>query len=103
MIIIVSIYTFINLFSADYFIAYKNINRYYKTKKIDIWYLQNYSADNISLLIDLYEKTDDMDLKNVIYHYINEVHDNYKIDSFQEYNISKKYALDKIGKQYKNE
>ena len=96
MIIIISIYTVLCLLPVDYFIAYKNINRYYYTGKIDLQYLENYNYDNIPLLVDLYNKTDDYQIKRELKYYFKEIKEYNEISDFREYNISKSKALKSI-------
>lgn len=96
MIIIISIYTILSLLPVDYFIAYNNINRYYSTGKIDIEYLINYNTDNIELLVDLYNKTDDKEIKDELKYYFDDIKEYSKIRDFREYNISKSNALKSI-------
>ena len=91
LIITVSVYTAFSLLPLDYIIANNNINRYYSTNKIDIDYLENYNSDNVPLLIELYNRTDDNDLKGTIEDYF-EGNDFYRTKDFQEYNISKNKA-----------
>lgn len=95
IIITITVYTIINLFSVDYLIAYKNINRYYNSNKIDITYLKNNHTDNIPLLIELYNKTDDKKLKKEINIYLAKIYDN-DLGDFLEYNISKYNAKKEI-------
>ena len=99
VIIITVVYTMLSLSPVDYFIARNNINRYYKTNKIDIDYLQNYSTDNISLLYKFYndisekEKDDNnYTMKVQLKHYFFEIYNNNKNDSLLEYNISRDKA-----------
>lgn len=102
MTIIIFVYSILNFINIDYIIANNNINRYYKTKKIDIYYLQNESPDNISLLIKLYEKEEkNQKIKNLNY-YFNNVYKNNKIDNFFEYNISKDKATKLIKEKKLN-
>ena len=97
MVIIITIYTLLCLSPVDHIIANNNINRYYKTNKIDIYYLENFSSDNVPLLIELYNKTDDTTLKDSIKEYLNkDMYQETKTKGFQEYNISKKVAHKKI-------
>ena len=96
MIIIISIYTLLCLLPVDYFIAYKNINRYYSTGKIDIDYLINYGTDNIPLLVDLYNKSDDLEIKEELEYYFDDMKDYCKIHDFREFNLSKSSALKSI-------
>ena len=96
MIIIITIYTILSLTPVNYFIAHNNINRYYKTGKIDIEYLENYSSDNITLLTDLYNKTEDDNIKTELKYYFKEIKRNIKINDLREFNISKAKALKNI-------
>jgi len=98
MIIIISIYTILSLSPVNYFIAHNNINRYYKTGKIDIEYLENYSSDNITLLTNLYNKTEDDNIKTELKYYFKEIKRNIKINDLREFNISKTKALKNINK-----
>ena len=74
-----------------------NINLYKRTHKIDILYLENYSADNIPLLVDFYNSTNNKSIKKDLKDYL-EITDFYEIRGFQEYNISKVRAKESIKK-----
>lgn len=93
MIIVIIAYIILNYSNVDYIIAYRNINRYYDTNKIDIDYLENYDTDNISLLIDLYNKVEDPSIHNSLVTYFKNLNSDtlgyIDINGFQEYNISK--------------
>ncbi len=98
-------YTILNYSNVDYIIAYRNINRYYENDKIDIDYLENYNTDNISLLIELYNKVDDPILHDSLVNYFKNLKsESYtKVNGFQEYNISKSKAqslLDNLNLEY---
>ena len=95
MIIIISVYTFINFINIDRLIAEKNIERYYDNKKIDLLYLENYSANNIPCLIDLYKNTKDKDIKKELQIYFRSY--DISIDGFQEWNLAKENAKKMIG------
>lgn len=95
MITVVTVYTLLALTPLDYIIANNNINRYYDKGKIDIEYLENYSCDNVPLLVELYNRTDDKDLKENIANYL-QANDFYKVRDFREYNISKEKAKKEI-------
>lgn len=101
MTIIVVIYTLINLVSVDKVIAERNINRYYKTNKLDINYLKNYYTDNASYLYDLYGKLDDEEEKKSLKEYFKIIKKQNKIDNIFEYNISKDESI-KILKRVNN-
>lgn len=94
MIIIVSVYTLINFANVDYLIAKNNIDRYYKTEKIDLDYLENYGTDNIPLLLELYQNTEEESVKDSLELYFKYL----EIDrnSFQEFNLSKYQAQKQI-------
>jgi len=103
LIIIVSIYSIINLVSIDKVIAYNNINRYYRSDKLDYEYLENYRADNIPILYDLYKNTKDNDLKNVLEDYFIRLRFNSSLfgkDRLFEYNISRDEANKIINEFY---
>ena len=90
LIIIVTMYVITNLIPMNYVIARKNINRYYESEKIDLDYLMNYNTDNIPLLVELYNKTLDDNIKASLNLYFKRI--SYKTHGFQEYNISKEIA-----------
>ena len=104
LIIIVIFYTTFNLINVDKIIAKNNINKFINTDKLDVEYLKNYHTDNIPELIDLYKKTDDIELKNKLIAYFNDIElgtnslIDYDVNNFQEYNISKAKALREIKK-----
>ena len=95
LIVTVTIYTMLCLFPVDYFIAHNNINRYYEKNKIDIDYLENYSTDNVPLLVELYNETNDKKLKDELRSYLKE---DLLFEEFNifEYNISNNLAYKKI-------
>ena len=98
----ISVYTIINLASFDKIIAYRNINRYYSTNKIDIKYLENGYTDNVSYLSDLYEKTEDEKIKESIEDYFYRLYHSLKNKNILEYNYSiesTKSIVGKIGKK----
>jgi len=90
IVIIVSVYTFINFINIDGVIAEKNIKRYYDNSKLDLYYLENYSTDNVSYLIRLYDKADDKNIKKDLKSYLSRL--DTSMDGFQELNLSKVYA-----------
>lgn len=94
LIIIISMYTLVNFINVDYLIAKNNIARYYKTEKIDLDYLENYGTDNIPLLLELYQRTEDDSIKNSLAMYLKYL----ELDrnGFQEFNFSKYNAQKKI-------
>ena len=101
MIIIISIYTLLSLSPVDYFIAKNNINRFYKTGKIDVDYLKNYSTDNITLLCDLYDNMDDGSGKysytrKFLKDYLVYIYNQNKNNSVREYNFSRRIVIEKL-------
>lgn len=105
LIVVVSVYTFINLFSIENIITKNNINRYYDTGKIDIEYLKNNNNDNIPQLVELYKNViEAKDIENreevkiLLEIYLDEdfIDKNSKTNSIFEYNISKEKAIKAI-------
>ena len=66
MIICLTVYVLINVYSIDKIIARNNINRYDNKQKVDIKYLVNLSYDDIPELYDFYSKVDDKSIKKEI-------------------------------------
>ena len=102
MVIMITMYTLINFINVDYVIADKNITRYHNKQKLDINYLCNYHADNMPLLVDLYNETNDYKIKTRLNQYFKD-YKNFKINGFQEYNISKDRAIKFIKNINNNE
>ena len=99
IVIILVAYVFANFIDINYLVARRNVDRYYAIKKIDIDYLKNYEFDNIGVLIELYDKTNDVVLKQDISNYFRDLIDiNKEESSFFEYNVSKKYGIERIKK-----
>lgn len=96
LIITILAYTTVSLSPIDRIIATENINRYYKTNKIDIVYLENYRSDNIPLLIDIKDDLKNNHQKEELDLYLKEMKNNTKTKGFQEYNLSKKIAHQKL-------
>ena len=92
IVIITCIYTIINCVSIDQIIAKNNISRFDRTGKIDIDYLMNENSDNIEQLIDLYNRTDDTEIKEDLEVYFKNMKIERKEDKLLEYNISKARA-----------
>ncbi len=96
MIILITVYTFINFINMDSIIAKRNIQRYYDKNDIDIVYLKNYHTDNVSDLINLYETTNDenlkMSLRNYLIKFVDTSYD------FQGFNFSKCNAKKEISR-----
>lgn len=85
MIICICIYTIINFVPVDYIIARRNVNRYYKTDKIDIYYLEDYRYENVGVLKELYSKTEDKEIKDNLDRYFKELL--LRDDNIFEYNV----------------
>ena len=101
IVIITTVYTFINLFSVDTIIAKRNIDRYNKKADIDIEYLSNYYSDNIPLLLDFRENIKEVEFKTDLDSYINDYYDDLTKENILEYNISRKRAY-KLLKEKNN-
>lgn len=99
MVIIISVYTVINFINIDSVIAKKNIDRYYDNKKIDLLYLENYSADNIPCLIEFYKNTKDKEIKKELKIYFKSF--GISMDGFQEWNLAKERAKKMIDEVVK--
>ncbi len=95
IVIITIAYTLVAISPIDHIIANNNINRYYEKHKIDIRYLENHNADNVPDLIELYNKIEDIKLKEEIRGYL-ETNIFYNTKGFQEYNISKTKAKESV-------
>lgn len=122
--IIISVYTIINFINFDYIIARRNVDRYYasgmkvstlnsdiradfyhnvtmyKYPKLDLNYLETFTADNIDVLLELYYKTNDPYMIEALNAYFDIYVERQKELSWQEYNISKSNAYEKL-KNYK--
>lgn len=94
MIIIITVYTIINFINIDAIITKRNIERYYEKDDIDIVYLKRLSTDNINQLIELYENTEDREIKNSLKLHFKIIDDS--INSPQEFNLSKYNSSKKI-------
>ena len=90
MEIILTVYIALNFMNVDAFIANKNIDRYKKTGKIDINYLENYNSDNIPLLVSLYHNDKDEKIRKSLEMYFK--YFDISMDSIPEYNLSKMKA-----------
>ena len=122
IIIIVSVYTLINFANLDYIIARRNVNRYYNSSmkvvsrnidtyvssdyygtyymtyeftNLDLNYLCNNRTDNINILVELYNKTEDPYIVDYLNNYFDDLKLHYEMD-WQEYNISKRNARNKL-------
>ena len=90
-------YTLLSLSPVDLFIAENNVERYYKKRKIDIYYLLNSSTDNISILCDLYQD-EDFEQRELLRSYLQNTYRDNKNDSLVEYNLSRNRAVKEIEK-----
>ena len=98
MIILICAYVVTNFMNIDYMIARKNVNRYYSNNKLDVEYLENYYYGNIPVLVELYNKTDDLKIKDELSKYFESMKDD-NTDSIFEFNLAKYKAhklLDKV-------
>ena len=93
-VIILCSYVITNYMNIDYMVARRNVNRYYINDKIDLDYLRNYGYDNIPVLVELYNKTDDLILKEDLREYLETMKDLNETSIF-EFNISK-YRANKL-------
>lgn len=91
------VYTLLSLSPVDLFIAENNVERYYKKRKIDIYYLLNSSTDNISILCDLYQD-EDFEQRELLRSYLQNTYRDNKNDSLVEYNLSRNRAVKEIEK-----
>ena len=88
----------LNFIPVNYIIARNNVDRYYKSKSIDLGYLENHETDNIIILRELYDRTEEDEIKKEIKEYFKEVKKYNKIHGFQEFNISKITGINIIKK-----
>jgi len=97
--ITIGVYSFINCFSVDRIIAENNIERYARTGKIDIYYLENNNYDNLNQLRQLLPALkDNKEIfeaeKDSLDAYINSMDKDNKTTIFG-YNLSKEQAKEK--------
>lgn len=97
-IIVYTVYTILSLSPVDSFIAKKNIDRYYKNHKLDIYYLLNSSTDNVSYLCALYQD-ENFEQRELVKSYLQNTYKDNKNDSLIEFNLSRKHAIKKIEKE----
>ena len=95
MIIILISYIVVNFMNMNYLIAKRNINRYYSVNDLDVDYLENYELDNVPLLIDLYNKTEDEKIKNELNDYLYNLKYSYEYNDYNifEFNFTRNKAL----------
>ncbi|MBR2712359.1 MAG: DUF4173 domain-containing protein [Bacilli bacterium] len=98
IVIITISYVILNFIPVNYIIARNNVDRYYKSKSIDLGYLENHETDNIIILRELYDRTEEDEIKKEIKEYFKEVKKYNKIHGFQEFNISKITGINIIKK-----
>ena len=99
IIIVTIIYSVINLISVDKIIAINNISRYYRNNKIDIDYLENYNTDNIPYLYELYNNTNEIEIRTNLEEYFDIMKNELKDMNIFEYNISKNNAKTILNKK----
>ena len=101
MIITLLAFLCINFMNMDYVIARKNVNRYYYVDDLDMDYLENYRYDNVPVLIELYNKVSDKNIKEELDDYLYYVKDNINNwdTSIFEFNISR-YRAKKLLEKY---
>ncbi len=94
IIISYTVYTLLALAPVDYFIAYNNIERYHKTGKIDVYYLENSSTDNIPLLCNLYKELNGRKYnKGQLRIYLKELYKRNQKSTLLEFNLSRERAV----------
>ena len=108
MIICLSVYTLMNVYSIDKIIAKNNINRYDRSKKVDIDYLVDLSEDDIPELYEFYSTVNDNEIREEIQKKVCNKYrtydDNkysivtYKDRSIFEYNYGRKEAIKILDK-----
>ena len=96
LIIFICSYLVLNFMNIDYLIARRNVNRYYSVKDIDLDYLENFGTDNIPVLIELYNKTDDAEIKLRLNDYLFIMKNTKSRDAF-EFNLSNYRANKKLN------
>ena len=90
-IIVLSVYVIVNYINIDRVIARENVDRYFRSGKIDMYYLLDLSTDSIYEIDRLYQNTNDEEIKEMIssyYAYSREFTDIKDMDSIFEFNIS---------------
>ena len=95
-VIIICVYVIINYINIDYVIAYRNIDRYYQLKDIDLKYLENGDADNLGILFDFYNSVKDKEIKSDLEDYFSNL--NLYDEDFQEFNLSRNRGYNLIKK-----
>ena len=91
--IAVIMYTLVNLLPVDSYIAHYNIERYYATGKLDLYYLENYYSDNIPELIELYKNTSDTEIKDKLEKYLSGTSGTRTRNSYYSYKVYKSKKL----------
>lgn len=90
-------YTLLNVVNIDQFIVEQNLNRYEKTAKIDVYYLNGLSYSGLSGLIDLYETNPSIPmLKDILKE--RQAEERLSSQTWQSYNFSKNKVLDRLEK-----
>ena len=93
LIVIIIAYTFVSFINIDGLVAYKNVNRYHNGSKIDLDYLMNYRTDNINVLVNLYENTDDKRIRDDLRNYFVSIYGLNVEENWEDFNISRHNAI----------
>ncbi|MBK5240463.1 DUF4173 domain-containing protein [Clostridium sp.] len=95
IVIVLSMFIFLNYINVDKIIAEKNIDIYYKTQKIDVQYLRNLSYDAIAEILKLKDDSN-LDVARQVNSYLDDVKKELREEhSWYEFNYSK-YKARKI-------
>jgi hypothetical protein len=88
-----TVYTFLNYLNVDYLIAGNNVDRYQKTGKIDILYLEELSNDAIPHLLRLGKLSTNPNINNSLKNYLKDKRLKLNEESpWQSFNISRERA-----------
>ncbi|MBU3191987.1 DUF4173 domain-containing protein [Clostridium bowmanii] len=89
IVIVLSMYVFVNYINVDKIIAKNNIDIYYQTQKIDVQYLKNLSYDAIPEIVKLRDDPN-KDVAKEVSSYLDDVENELRSDhSWYEFNYSK--------------
>ena len=97
--IILAAYVVTNYMNIDYMVARRNVNRYYVNNRIDVEYLKNGGYDNIPILLELYHKTDDAQIKDDLKDYFDYMHVREENESIFEFNITRYRSHNMLDKE----
>ncbi len=101
IIVALIFYTALNFINADKIIAHNNINMYFKTGKLDIYYLQNLSYDAIPEIVRLSEDNNQEIARQVKDYMLSEKQDLSKERPWQSFNYSRYEANSTLKKYFK--